>query len=304
MRGQRTDLDQTNEGILVRIKTKCIVQDNGCWIWTGSTNNKGRPTCSVRGKQGLSYRHAYMAFYSKNLPSEVYLCHHCDEPLCCNPEHLFEGDNKINQLDYISKNGSVKNAHNSGDTYINTGIRRIKSLCPSDLKGVDRLNWYKHNAMIIDKNNCWNRQRDVGRDGYGRIRYLQKKYATHRLFWALNYNRLEDLDSLRDNGVVFRHLCNNKRCCNPEHIMPGTRAENALDSVKYTYNEPIKEWLALYEIVLREESNLSRPKIVKGLRELGLVSENVSDSYVINVLRGKSHKHLHKEFFDWTPNWK
>lgn len=304
MKGQRTDLDQSNKGILDRIKSNCEINEKDCWIWLGHTNNKDRPVCSVKNETGLSYRHAYEAYYNKKISSKVYLCHTCDSSMCCNPEHLFEGDNRLNQLDYIAKNVSIKNGYNSGLTYVNTGLKRANTTCPSSLNGLDRVNWYKQNAIREDKYGCWIWQREIGKDGYGRIKYKGKKFATHRLFWGLYYNKIDELDSLREKGLVFRHTCNNKSCCNPKHIKPGTRSENALDSAIRKFNEPVEEWLALYEIVLNEGCNISRIKVVKGLRDLGLVSEEVSDTYVVNVLRGKSHKHIHREFFDWTPNWK
>ena len=31
---------------------------------------------------------------------------------------------------------------------------------------------------------------------------------------------------------IVRHLCNNKICCNPNHVMFGSREQNTIDSVK------------------------------------------------------------------------
>ena len=30
--------------------------------------------------------------------------------------------------------------------------------------------------------------------------------------------------------IFIRHLCNNKRCCNPSHLLEGTYSENSLDA--------------------------------------------------------------------------
>lgn len=35
-----------------------------------------------------------------------------------------------------------------------------------------------------------------------------------------------------DSGVVLRHLCDNKPCCNPAHLLPGTQSENVGDVVR------------------------------------------------------------------------
>jgi hypothetical protein len=310
-KGTRTDIDQSNEGILQRIKSKCVVNDNGCWMWNAGTNNKGRPVCSVRAKIGLAYRHAYQAYHDKILSSEIYLCHKCDNQLCCNPEHLFEGDNQSNQLDYVAKHGEIKNGNNSGPKYVNTGLERSSTVCPSNVSEADRLEWYKNNACdIVDT--CWLWSKEIGADGYGRVKYKGQKHMSHRIMWMLANNKnTSDLEQLKQNGLVIRHICPadkpNKACCNPEHLTTGSRSENAIDSANYSlsykYHEDIIEWLYLYEIYLNERNRIAHKAVAQGLIALGLVSHGVSERYVVDVLRGKLHKHIHKEFFEWTPEW-
>jgi hypothetical protein len=297
-KGTRTDIDQSNEGILKRIKNKCIIANNGCWVWSAGTNNKGRPMCSIRGKNSLAYRHAYQAYHDKSLSSEIYLCHNCDNPLCCNPEHIFEGDNKTNQLDYNNK-------------YDKPIIERSSKTCPNNLSDTDRLEWYKINACNI-VGSCWLWDKEVGADGYGRVKYKGQKHMSHRILWMLANNKsTSDLEQLKQDGLVIRHCCPtdkpNKACCNPAHLTTGSRSENAIDSstysLSYKYDEDIIEWLHLYELYLNEGNPIAHKAVARGLITLGLVSHGVSERYVADVLRGKSHKHIHKEFFEWTPEW-
>lgn len=313
MRGQRTDIDSSNEEIIARIKAKCVVDEQGCWVWQKSVTNKGRPRCSIKGVTRLAYAHTYQAHYNKILASGVYLCHKCDNPLCCNPEHLFEGDNRLNQLDYIAKYGEIKNGNNSGPTYVNTGIKRNDTICPTNISDADRVIWYKNNACdIVDS--CWIWNKEVGADGYGRVRYKSQKHMVHRIMWMLANNKTTaDLEQLKEQGLVIRHCCPskaqpNRACCNPAHLTVGSRSENTRDTASYSrsykYDEDVVEWLHLYEIYLNEGNKRSHKAVAQGLRRLGLVSHEVSDGYVVDVLRGKSHKHLHEEFFDWTPLWK
>jgi hypothetical protein len=312
MRGQRTDIDTSKAGILHRIKTKCVVNEQGCWVWNGSVNNKGRPMCSINNKYKLVYKHSYEARYDVILPLYTYLCHRCDNPLCCNPEHVFEGDNQVNQLDYIAKHGEVKNGSNSGPTYVNTGVKRNSTVCPSNIADVDRITWYMTNACII-LDNCWIWNKEVGQDGYGRVKYKGQKHMAHRLLWMLANNKTTaDLEQLRTNGLVVIHCCPNstqpnRACCNPAHLTTGSRSENAIDTASYSkaykYDENVVEWLYLYEIYINDGNKIAHSAVAQGLRNLGLVSHEVSDRYVVDVLRGKSLRHLHEEFFDWTPSW-
>ncbi len=60
------------------------------------------------------------------------------------------------------------------------------------------------------------------KDGYGCLRLGGKLYAAHRLAWELKHGPIPE-------GMVIRHRCNVRRCCNPDHLVPGTRAENNAD---------------------------------------------------------------------------
>src|SRR5689334_14600143 len=60
------------------------------------------------------------------------------------------------------------------------------------------------------------------KDGYGNLRYQGKTWFAHRLAWEVKHGPIPD-------GLVLRHRCNVRRCCNPDHLVPGTRAENNAD---------------------------------------------------------------------------
>ena len=56
------------------------------------------------GKVVLAHRYAYMQAHGlKSLTSKQFICHHCDNPPCVNPEHLFLGDQTTNMADKMRK---------------------------------------------------------------------------------------------------------------------------------------------------------------------------------------------------------
>jgi hypothetical protein len=331
MRGQRTDLDNSPAGFLKRVKDYCNINTNGCWIWKRSTTLIGRPFCSWNKKYDLVYRHTYHAKHGRPIKEDLYACHSCDEKLCCNPDHIFEGTNRDNQLDYIKKHGEVKNGWNSGDTdhYVD-GRKKIdlKLFTPSDLNDEERFEWYRDNYCDHDENGCWIWLREIGKDGYGRVRYKQKKHQSHRIMWMLFHNKTpEDLEQLKKDKLVIGHMCPvdgppNKACCNPAHLSARTRSQNAYDTRKYSKSrdeelytdEQLYEWLHIYDFVINElgenhkllKNGIGRQHkfIAEGLINLGLVNEKMRFEYLCDFLRGKSAPNIHREFFAWTPSWK
>jgi len=82
---------------------------NGCWIWTGAKNRGGYGTWSQRGFRGLAHRWSYAASH-REVPKGLFVCHHCDNPPCVNPEHLYAGTHRQNMDDAVER-GRMANAN-------------------------------------------------------------------------------------------------------------------------------------------------------------------------------------------------
>lgn len=73
-----------------------------CWLWNGHTNKKGYGRFSIEGVLILVHRIAYKIGHQKE-PGEHLVCHSCDVPRCCNPDHLFVGSDADNARDRDKK---------------------------------------------------------------------------------------------------------------------------------------------------------------------------------------------------------
>jgi hypothetical protein len=77
---------------------------NGCWLWVGpvTTGGYGRLCWThLDRKFNRTHRVAYAAF--KGDPGGLHVCHTCDVPRCCNPEHLWLGTHADNHRDKVAK---------------------------------------------------------------------------------------------------------------------------------------------------------------------------------------------------------
>lgn len=82
-----------------------------CWRWCGSK-------VYGYGQFNVNYKiiHAHRFSFALNNPYEITLddmvgcdvCHACDNPECCNPDHLFLGGRQDNVDDMHNKNRQVK----------------------------------------------------------------------------------------------------------------------------------------------------------------------------------------------------
>lgn len=79
-----------------------------CWFWNGTQNGAGYGSLSCNGKSVMAHRFSY-ALHNGDIPSGIVVMHLCDNPLCCNPNHLELGTYKDNAYDAIRKGRFVSN---------------------------------------------------------------------------------------------------------------------------------------------------------------------------------------------------
>jgi len=92
---------------VARFWSKVQVGDpEDCWPWLASTSwGYGQFVFDYHLMN--AHRFAYWLHYSKH-PGDLQVCHKCDHPLCCNPEHLFLGTQRDNMEDCAKKGHMAK----------------------------------------------------------------------------------------------------------------------------------------------------------------------------------------------------
>ena len=125
-----------------RIKDRIEISENihpkvetSCHLFTGYTDKGGYGTIKFKGVQ---YQVHVLSYYSsKNIQvdktnkSELLVCHKCDTPRCCNPEHLQLGTIQQNALDSLNYSKAVKLTEND--------VREIKTYLKNNSLTIDEL---------------------------------------------------------------------------------------------------------------------------------------------------------------------
>jgi hypothetical protein len=70
----------------------------------------GRYTLDEEKLYCMAHRAAYTILVAD--PGELEVCHTCDNPICCNPKHLFLGTHEENMKDQVNKGRHAYSIHN------------------------------------------------------------------------------------------------------------------------------------------------------------------------------------------------
>lgn len=74
-----------------------------CWEWTGPRLPLGYGRVHFRSQATYAHRVAWELTRGRTVPKDMCICHTCDNPACCRPDHLFLGTHANNIRDRDQK---------------------------------------------------------------------------------------------------------------------------------------------------------------------------------------------------------
>jgi hypothetical protein len=107
---------------------------------------------------------------------------------------------------------------------------------------------------------CWEYRGRRNEHGYG-MYGTSPGYRVHRISYEHHVGPIPD-------GLILRHTCDNPPCCNPEHLVPGTPADNAQD--KMDRGRAIKHWRTG---LCAKGHDITLPENVKTVKRKGRANE-------------------------------
>lgn len=137
-----------------RFWTHIRVTEAGCWEWTGKRRANGYGLTSINRRDVRAHRMAWTLSQGP-IPDGLCVCHHCDNPPCVNPAHLFLGTKGDNLRDMCAKGRDSK--YNAKKTHCKHGHPFDESntrISQRDLNGKLRRSCRKCSVLNTRK---WNR---------------------------------------------------------------------------------------------------------------------------------------------------
>lgn len=130
---------------------------SGCWLWLGSRGKDGYGRSSINRKGVWAHRVSWVIHY-RRIPTGMWVLHKCDNPPCVNPDHLFLGTAKDNNLDKVHKNRQTKGSKVNTSKINEEKVHIIKSMLGKGLSGREiarTLGLKDHHIYDIKNGRSW-----------------------------------------------------------------------------------------------------------------------------------------------------
>jgi hypothetical protein len=129
-----------------------------------------------------------------------------------------------------------------------------------------------NNIRIGKKQDCWPWLGSKSKNGYGKTKVKGVTISTHRLSAKLS--------GIKIDGISILHQCDNRICCNPNHLFGGSQKQNVRDAVSKGRMPMKLSDAQINQIRKRHKHGEDQEKLAK---EFGVNQGHISK--IVNFLR-------------------
>lgn len=127
---------------------------NDCWEWTAARYKKGYGCFDINGRQWHAHRYV-LVLIGVDVPDNLLVCHHCDNPPCVNPDHLFLGTAADNSADMVQKGRAAVGTDNARSKLTEKDVLQIRRSKESRKTLARQFNISQQHISDIKHRNVW-----------------------------------------------------------------------------------------------------------------------------------------------------
>lgn len=124
--------------------------ENECWMWKGCQSTAGYGVIRINYILKYAHRLAWELHNEKSIPPKISVCHSCDNPPCCNPDHLFLGSQADNMRDAKNKGRMPHGVLHHGTDLTEKDIRKIRYLGQTDIPHQEIGDYFSISRMSVN----------------------------------------------------------------------------------------------------------------------------------------------------------
>jgi hypothetical protein len=120
-----TEMDNSASSFERRFWAK-VHKTDGCWEWTAYRLKNGYGRMKKKTAELVLAHRISWEIHNGPIPNNLQVLHHCDNPSCVNPDHLFLGTVKDNMLDCARKGRRPKGENHCLSKLTEKQVHEIK----------------------------------------------------------------------------------------------------------------------------------------------------------------------------------
>lgn len=112
--------------------------NSGCWIWIGSRDPRQYGQLRLGQDRLVRAHRLSWTLFRGQIPLDLWVLHHCDNPPCVNPGHLFLGTHHDNMVDAVAKCRTTRGERNPQAKLTRGAVIAIRQAKPGTIQDLAR----------------------------------------------------------------------------------------------------------------------------------------------------------------------